>query len=356
MKMGKIADKEFCMSSWLMYRTVVDSNKCFVEGIKDFHVFPPEGRCRVTDSFELEAALRKEMSASVESGHTAVALSGGIDSAILAKMMPRGSVAYTFKCIVPGIDVVDETVQAKRYAKECGLEHRIVEVYWEDMEKLAPILMRHKGSPCHSIEVQIYKASLKAIEDGFDSIVFGESADIVYGGMSGLMSKDWTFGEFVDRYSYVLPYKVLKQPQLITHPYEKWTTDGYVDAHAFLNETMYEEAINSYEDACATAGIKLHMPYSKTVMGVPLDYDRIRNKGENKYMVREIFERLYPGWEMPVKTPMPRPLNEWMKNWGGPKRDEFWPHCTDTMTGDQKWYVYALEQFLNMIDNGNYTK
>jgi len=353
--MGKIADKEFCMSSWLMFRTVVDSGKCFVDGIKDFHVFPPKDRCQVRDSRDLEAALRKEMAVATAGGRTALALSGGIDSAILAKMMPKGSVAYTFKCIVPGVEVTDETEQAARYAAECGLEHRIVEVYWEDMENMAPVLMRHKGSPCHSIEVQIYKASRKALEDGFNEIVFGESADIVYGGMSGLMSKDWTFGEFVDRYSYVLPYKVLKCPQMITEPYELWTRNGYTDAHAFLNKTMYEEAINSYEDACATAGIKLYMPYSKTVLGVPIDYARIR-RGENKYLVREIFERLYPGWDMPVKTPMPRPLNEWMKEWEGPKREEFWPHCTDAMTGDQKWYVYALERFLNMIDNGDYNK
>ena len=351
----RIVDKGYCMSSWLMFRTVVDRSRCFVDGIKDYHVFPPKDRRAVSNSEELEAALREEMARTTAGGRTALALSGGIDSAILAKMMPKGSVAYTFKCVVPGVEVTDETEQAAKYAAECGLEHRVVEVYWEDMERLAPVLMRHKGAPCHSIEVQIYKASCKALEEGMEEIVFGESADIVYGGMSGLMSKDWTFGEFVDRYSYVLPYKVLREAQMITEPYEKWTRNGYTDAHAFLNETMYEEAINSYSDACATAGIRLHMPYSKTVLGVPIDYERIR-RGENKYLVREIFERLYPGWEMPVKTPMPRPLNEWMKGWEGPQRDEFWPHCTDVMTGDQKWYVYVLERFLNMIDNGDYNR
>ena len=45
-----------------------------------------------------------------------------------------------------------------------------------------------------------------------------------------------------------------------------------------------------------------------------------------------------------------------MRNWEGPTRPEFWPHSTDQMTGDQKWYVYVLEQFLNMLDNGEYDK
>ena len=52
--MGKIADRDFCMSSWLMFRTVVDNNRCFVDGIKDFHVLPPEKRQSVTNSQELE--------------------------------------------------------------------------------------------------------------------------------------------------------------------------------------------------------------------------------------------------------------------------------------------------------------
>ena len=353
--MGKTVDKEFCMSSWLMFRTIVDKDLCFAEGIKDFHVHPSTDRTPIHNSQELENALRQQMAITTAGGHTALALSGGIDSAILAKMMPKGSLAYTFKCIVPGMDVVDESPAAAQYAKECGLEHRIVEVYWDDMVQLAPILMRHKGSPCHSIEVQIYKACMQAKADGCNAMVYGESADIVYGGMSGLLSKDRTVGDIIERYSYVLPYKVLRHPQLITYPYTRWENDGFVDVHRFLNDTMYEEAINSYEDACATAGVNLSMPYSTTFLDTELDYARIR-QGENKYLVREIFNRLYPGWEVPVKTPMPRPLNEWMRNWQGPQRPEFWPHCTDEMTGDQKWYVYVLEQFLNLIDNGDYVK
>lgn len=353
--MGKTVDRTFCASSWLMFRTIVDASKCFAEDIKEYHVAPPARRCEIHDSLELEAALRRGMAEATARGKTVLALSGGIDSAILAKMMPRGSVAYTFKCVVPGVEVVDETPMAAKYAEECGLEHRVVEVYWDDMARLGAILMRHKGSPCHSIEIQICKAALKALGDGAREIVFGESADIVYGGMSGLLSKDWTIGEFIDRYSYVLPYKALRKSLLITPPYEKWTQGGYTDVHAFLNETMYEEAINSYANACATAGITLHMPYSTTVLGVPLDVARVR-RGENKYLVREIFERLYPGWGVPDKIPMPRPLNEWFKTWKGPRRSEFWPHCTDTMTGDQKWYVFALERFLEMLDNHEYDR
>ena len=93
--MGKTVDKEFCMSSWLMFRTIVDKDLCFAEGIKDFHVHPSTDRTPIHNSQELENALRQQMAIATAGGHTALALSGGIDSAILAKMMPKGSLAYS---------------------------------------------------------------------------------------------------------------------------------------------------------------------------------------------------------------------------------------------------------------------
>lgn len=96
-------------------------------------------------------------------------------------------------------------------------------------------------------------------------------------------------------------------------------------------------------------GINLIAPYNNTRMAVPLDYERVR-KGENKYLIREIFSRLYPDKEIPNKIPMPRPVNEWLASWEGPARQEFIPNCTRNMSGDQKWLVYSLETFLNLMD------
>ncbi len=102
-------------------------------------------------------------------------------------------------------------------------------------------------------------------------------------------------------------------------------------------------------NASATADFGIVLPYANCFMDVDIDYNRIRS-GENKYLVREVFNRLYDGFEVPKKTPMPRPTNEWFKDWTGPKRSEFWPHSTDNMTGDQKWLVWCLEKFFNMLD------
>ena len=84
-------------------------------------------------------------------------------------------------------------------------------------------------------------------------------------------------------------------------------------------------------------------------MDCPLDYSRIRS-GESKYLIREVFKRLYAGMEAPEKIPMPRPVNEWFANWAGPTRPEFIPHCTDNMSGDEKWMIWCAEKYLDLID------
>ena len=335
----KLSNNE--MSSFLMYR---------MTNPIETHTIPNNfpNRIPVTDSYELEEHL-KERVKSVAGPCTALALSGGIDSAILAKFMPKGSIAYTFKCVVPGVQVTDESAAAARYAEECGLQHKIVEIYWEDFERYSDELMRHKGAPIHSIEVQIYKAALQAKKDGIDTLVFGEAADAVYGGLSGLLSKDWRIGEFIQRYSFLLPYLVVKNSELPIEPYKQWEKDGFIDPHKFVSNVFIQESVASYLNATEMAGIKIVLPYPETYLAVDIDYSRIR-AGENKYLVREVFQRLYPNFDVPPKTPMPRPMNEWFKDWKGPERDEFWKNSVEGLTGDQKWLVWILERYLNIID------
>lgn len=347
-----MVDKKYCSSSWLMYRTIADRRMRFSENWMPQFYVQGEGAelNQIHDSFELEENLKKTVQKICQNKKTALALSGGIDSAILARFMPKGSIAYTFKCVVQGIDVTDETEQAAKYAEECGLEHRIIEIYWEDIEKFVSLLMKHKGAPCHSIEVQIYKAGLQALKDGNEAIIYGESCDLNYGGLSGLLSKNWTVGEFIDRYSYVKPYYVLKDFVVITEPITRYAHDGYVNVHEFDRGFFLEEAMGSYMNACSVAGIDLCTPYAETRLAMPLDLERIR-KGENKYLIRELFARLYPGFAAPSKTPMPRPMDEWFKDWEGPTKLEFLPNCSINMTGDQKYYIWILEKFLSMLDS-----
>lgn len=348
-------DKRYCASSFLMYRTVYDRTRCFAEGVVPTYAPEYTDRAEIHDSVELEEHIASEMRRYVSENRAALALSGGIDSAILAKFMPEGSQSYTFKCVVPGTPVADETPIAARYAEECGLKHHIVEMWWEDFERYAPILMRHKGAPIHSIEVQIYKAALQAKADGYDALIFGESADVNYGGMSGLLSRDWTFEEFVERYSYVSPERVLRDWERVLEPVEKYTVDGMTDAHEFNRNVFLRESLSSYHNACECAGVKFLSPFATSRLAVPLDIERVR-RGENKYLVREVFNRLYPSFEIPPKLPMPRATNEWFRDWQGPTREEFREGCHEGLGGDQRWMVWCLERFFNMLDEGDFAQ
>ncbi len=337
------------MNSFLMFRTIADESKCFSREYEPRFFNTNYPRTKIKNSLELEAVLKKEVELATQDGKAALALSGGIDSAILAKYMPEGSVAYTFKCVVPGVEVTDETPMAARYAEECGLDHRVVEIYWEDVESYLEVLMKNKRAPLHSIEIQIYKAAMQAKEDGFSKFIFGESADCLYGGLDDLLSRDYTIEEIFNRYSSLMPEKVLKKPEKILDPYLKYCKNNYFNTLNFLSEFFFKESMGSYTNPCNVAGIEFIAPYART-LPPQIDIKRIRD-GEPKYLVREVFNRLYPDFKINKKLPMPRPTNEWFKDWKGPVRNEFLPNCVSDLTGDQKWLVYCLEQFLNMIES-----
>lgn len=344
-----MVNKEFCMSSYLMYRYIYDPSYRFEEHVPCRQVDLNFSRVPVRGSDSLYAALKTVVDAACADGKAALALSGGIDSAILARLVPAGTKAYTFRCVVPGVQVLDESLPAKHWAEINHLDHEIIDITWDDIVHAAEMCMRHKGAPVHSIEAQIYLAARKAACAGKTKLIFGENADIIYGGMNGLLAKDWLYSEFVERYTYVMPYKVLRNPMLLLEPYQNFERDGHIDGHDFINTYFRQEALGTYTNACETAGISFVGPYSLTYLDAPIDYARIRS-GETKYIIRELFKTIYPDEEIPAKIPMPRPMNEWFSSWKGPVRAEFIPHSTDNMTGDQKWMVWCLEKYLDMIE------
>ena len=342
-----IVDPAYCMSSWLMYRTLVDEDRSFSPAIRPWFFREEPERRAVNAREELETALRGQVSRAMERGTVGLMLSGGMDSAILAAMMPEGARAYTLHCHAEG--ALDEVPAAAAYAKHNGLCHEIVDVYWSDYEELALPLMRQKGYPVHSIEVQIARAARQARADGVEVLIFGETADIIYGGHSKLLARDYTADEFTRRFAFVDPRRVLKDPQWITLPVEPYVRkDGSVDVFAFLNGFEYPVSLGFYTNACRMGGIEFYAPYSHTVLGHPLDLERVR-RGESKYLVRELYRKLYPDFSVPDKTPLPRPMAQWLGNWAGPQHPAFLPGCHEGLSGDQKWYIYALDRFLREV-------
>lgn len=263
--------------------------------------------------------------------------------------MPKGAKAYTFKCIAEG--AIDETKQAKKYCDIYGLDHEVIEMFWSDFENLTPEILRADGVPFHSIEVQLLKAAKYAKSQGIDRFIIGESADLIFGGMDKLIGKDWDFDDFYNRYNFAEPANILKNPVSVKEFYEKYRKpNDKIDFLKFMDDVFSIESSTSYMHAFKNAGIEYLDPYTYTKMAEPLDLNRVRN-GEPKYLVRELFAERYPGLEIPIKIPMPRPMTQWLKYYKT-TRPEFIENCTDNLTGDQKWLCWCLEQFLNMHDRG----
>ena len=337
-------DLNYCMNSYLSYRAIVDHQHCFSDELEPWFFRNEVERSPVNTADELDRQLRRRIDEALAQGPVGLMLSGGMDSAILASYLPQGTQTYTLHCIADS--GIDETEAAKRFADLNHLKHSIVDIRWEDFEKYTLPLMKQKGCPIHSIEVQIYKAALQAKNDGIKTLIFGETADIIYGGHSKLLSQDWTLDSFTKRFSFVDVTKVLKNPLIIQEPIIPHVKDdGFVDVFEFLNTFEYDVSLGFYNNACRLAGMNFFAPYSYTILGHKLDLNRIRS-GEGKYIVRELYQKKYPDLDIPEKTPLPRPMTEWLKEWNGPFHPEIIPDHIHELTGDQKWYVYALNQLL----------
>lgn len=278
-----------------------------------------------------------------------ILLSGGMDSAIVASYL-SGSDAYTFR-FLGGDFQKEELSRAEYYAKTYGLNLHYVDISWDTVKFYLDPVIFSKRAPVHSIEPQILQAALQAKKDGVEMMFVGESSDLVFGGMSGLLSRDWKFNEFVDRYTFTNPDNVLNEPVDMSYLYERYRKDtDKIDFLKFMDDVFSIESSSSYLNAFKVANMPYYDPYAKLKMADKLDLTRVRN-GESKYLIRELMHKKYPNIPVPEKVPMPRPVDEYFKDWYGPTRKEFKKNLDmSKFSGNQKWQLWCLEHFLNLTE------
>ena len=342
-----MVDKKFCMSSYCVFRYIIDDDKDFYEGIKHqvYKLIPEEQRVLVRNEQDIDKAIEAQFEA-VRGKRLGILLSGGMDSACLASYVP-GCDAYTFR-FLGGDYQKDELARAEYYAKKYNLTLHYVDISWETVQNNLNDVMKKKGAPVHSIEPQILAAAKQAMADGIEMMIIGDAADYVFAGMDGLHAKDWTFDEFVERYTYLDPKAVLTDPLDMRFAYEKYRQGELIDYISLMHEYADIESYASYENAFETCNMPFIDPYEILKMAEPLDLHRIRN-GESKYLIRALFKMKYPEIPIPQKLPMPRPVDEYFKNWEGPVRPEFRKDIDmSKFTGNQKWQMYCLEKFMDM--------
>ena len=346
-----MSDKEFCLSSYIAFRYIWKDGKDFCEGFqhKNFHPIDISERIPVKSAKEIDFEIGKQIDELYNKyDNIGILLSGGIDSANLASYLKPGSHAYTFNSISGVFD--NDIHRAKMYCEKFQLHHHLIDITFDDYKQFTPIVMKAKFAPTHSIEPQIYKAAQLAKEDGVQLLLVGESADLIFGGMDQLISREWMFDDFVKRYTFLDPNKVLACPVDVKELYERYRLpDNKIDYMKFMDEVFSIESSSSYMNAFGAAWMPYYDPYAKLVMADPLDLKRVRN-GEPKYLIRELFALKYPEIPIPFKIPMPRPVDMIFKNWEGPTRSEFKKDIPmNELTGNQKWQLWCAEQFLNML-------
>ena len=343
-------NKNFCMSSYLAFRYVAARDTGFNERlIPDYPQKPTKDITGVANADDIDRVIQQFLAENFDST-TGILLSGGMDSAIIAAYLPAKTKAYSIRFIAP--DAVDETIMASRYAECYNLDFKTVDVTWEDYLKTGPALMKGRKAPLHQIEAAVYKAAKAAKQDGITKLLMGNGSDYLFGGLTGLLSRDWTFDELVERYTIVKPEQALINPESIIPVYERFRTGpNDIDFFGFLEDIHGIASIPSFENPLSLAGVRSLEPYESMLLSVPLDIKRIR-QGDSKYFIRELFRRKYPEIIPPEKIPFKRPMDQWLDSWDGPERPEFIRGCTSHMKGDQKWLVFCLEWFLDLIDEG----
>lgn len=344
-----MVDKTYCMSSYLAFRYIEKEDVDFYEGMKhrNFHPISDEEKTPVWTEKDVDEAIQ-EVFDGLGGQRLGLMLSGGMDSASLASYM-RGCDAYTFRFSGGGYS--DELKRAEYYADYYQLRLHYVDITWKTVENYLDDVMRVKNAPVHSIEPQLMQAAVQAKTDGVERLIVGESADLIFGGMDGLLAKDWTVGEFMERYVFLNPADVLANPADISYLFERYRIENdRIDFLSFMDDVFSVESSGSYMNAFEAADMPYTDPYAGLKMAEALDLDRVRH-GEPKYLVRGLFARKYLGCSIPDKVPMPRPVDIYFKDWRGPTRPEFKKRLgISRYTGNQKWQMYCLERFLNMYE------
>jgi len=124
-----------------------------------------------------------EACANIPAGSVALALSGGVDSAVLAALLRGRAVAYTLAPALPGYN---EASEAQQIADGLGIALRRVVVTEDELVAALPAVIRACECPLYNLHpVSRYLLARAVRAEGHDVLITGDGADEVFRGRSG---------------------------------------------------------------------------------------------------------------------------------------------------------------------------
>jgi len=138
----------------------------------------PERATRTAVDAVTDAVRAALGTAADEPGGTAVAFSGGVDSALVAAGLGG-------PCYVAGFPDSHDVETARAAAEAMALDLRVVELDHAALERAVPELARatdRTNAMDVSIALPLYLVAERAAADGFDRLAVGQGADELFGG------------------------------------------------------------------------------------------------------------------------------------------------------------------------------
>lgn len=128
----------------------------------------------------LERSVEDHMVADVP---VAVALSGGLDSSVIAALAAKQRTNLVAFTTTFSDHDDDEVVYARMVAKHCGIDHHVVRLPSGDLEQMLRTIVEHMEEPIANPNVFPTFGLSKVIRDaGFKVILMGEGSDEIFAG------------------------------------------------------------------------------------------------------------------------------------------------------------------------------
>ncbi len=155
-----------------------DTSSC----LRGIAAVPPPAWPELPPAGSLALALRRACE-ELPAGPLPLALSGGLDSAVLLAVLRDRAIPYTLATGLPGYD---ESPRAGAVADALGVELRLVHVGPADLVDALPAAVRAAEAPLWNLHpVSRLLLARRIAAEGFRQLVAGDGADELFRGTSG---------------------------------------------------------------------------------------------------------------------------------------------------------------------------